>query len=415
MSCTEHTALSRRSLLIGGATLALWGLRPRLASAGPARDVRFLSIVLRGGLDGLSMLAPVGDPDYERMRGMLALPRTGENAGLPLDDFFVLNSSMPFLHGLYRKGEALFVHAAATPYRGRSHFDGQDVLESGLKAEGRAEEGWLNRALALMPSAGKIEPAKGLSIGAMVPLIMRGKAPVVSMSTKAYNFPLRDATTARLLDLYTHADPRLAAILTAGNEIERVGGGGMKPKGPGAAQARGGNPRSLQNFIETAASAARFFIADGGPRIGALSYDGWDTHANEGAVKGQLANQLAGLDQAIETLHEGLGTAWKDTVAAIVTEFGRTARINGTDGTDHGTATVAVLVGGAVKGGRIIADWPGLAESKLHESRDLRPTQDLRAVLKGVLRDHLGFPDPMLAARVFPDSADAAPLDGLVA
>lgn len=414
MSCTEHTSLSRRSLLAGGATLALWGLRPRLASAAPARDVRFLSIVLRGGMDGLSMLAPVGDPDYERLRGLLALPRTGENAGLPLDGFFVLNSSMPFLHGLYTKGEALFVHAAATPYRGRSHFDGQDVLESGLKAEGRVEEGWLNRALALMPSAGKIEPAKGLSIGAMVPLIMRGKAPVVSMSTKAYNFPLRDATTARLLDLYTHADPRLAAILTAGNEIERVGGA-MNAKGPGAAQARGGTPRSLQNFIETAASAARFFIADGGPRIGALAYDGWDTHANEGAVKGQLANQLAGLDQAIESLHDGLGAAWNDTVAAIITEFGRTARINGTDGTDHGTATAAVLVGGAVKGRRIIADWPGLAEGKLHEGRDLRPTQDLRAVLKGVLRDHLGFPDPMLASRVFPDSADAAPLGGLVA
>jgi len=410
MSCSEHVTLSRRSLLTGAATLALWSLRPRIASAAaPGRDPRYLSIVLRGGLDGLSMVAPVGDPDYERLRGVLALPRSGENAGLPLDSFFVLNASMPFLHGLYQKGEALFVHATATPYRGRSHFDGQDVLESGLKAEGHSDEGWLNRALVQMPAAGRIEPAKGLSIGAMVPLIMRGKAPVVSMSPKAYNFPLRETTTARLMDLYTHADPRLAELLKAGGDIERVGAGAPAGKGKQA------GPRAAATFIETAEAAARFFTAEGGPRIGALSYDGWDTHANEGAVKGVLASQLAGLDQAILALHTGLGPAWKDTVAVITTEFGRTARINGTDGTDHGTATVAVLVGGAVKGGRIIADWPGLAEAKLYEGRDLKPTRDLRSVFKGALRDHLGMPDGLLSGTIFPDSRDATALDGLIA
>ena len=407
MSCSENVALSRRGLMTGAATLALWGLRPRIASAAPSRDPRFLSIVLRGGLDGLAMVAPIGDPDYERLRGRLALPRSGENAGLPLDNFFVLNASMPFLHGLYRQGEALFVHAAATAYRGRSHFDGQDVLESGLKTEGHSDEGWLNRALVQLPSAGRVEPAKGLSIGAMVPLIMRGKAPVVSMSTKAYNFPLREATTARLMDLYTHTDPRLAQILKAGGDIERVGG-------TGSGQGKPAGPRIAANFIETAEAAARFFTAADGPRIGALSYDGWDTHANEGAVKGPLANQLAGLDLAIKALHDGLGPAWKETVAVIATEFGRTARVNGTDGTDHGTATVAVLVGGAVRGGRILADWPGLAEANLHDGRDLKPTRDLRSVFKSVLRDHLGMPDGLLAGTIFPDSRDAAAIEGLI-
>lgn len=439
MSCQEHIDLHRRRLLLGGgASLALWGLLPRIAAAA-GRDPRFLCVVLRGGLDGLSMVAPVGDPDYERLRGPLAIPRAGEGAGLALDNFFVLNARMPFLHGLYQKREALIVHAAATPYRGRSHFDGQDVLESGNGGQGRADDGWLNRALGVLPAAGRVEPTKGLAIGAMVPLVMRGPAPVLSASTRAFNFPLRESTTARLMDLYAQTDPALAKILATGLEIERVGTGGTvmaaasqpakalagKPAAanspaaapqqavPQAAQPKQG-PRAFANFIETAQTAGRFLTADGGPRIGALSYDGWDTHANEGAVKGLLANHLNGLDVALETLHGSLGAAWKETVIVVVTEFGRTARTNGTEGTDHGTATVALVLGGAVKGGRILADWPGLADAKLYEGRDLQPTRDLRTVFKGVLRDHLGLPDAQLASRVFPDSRDAKPIDGLI-
>lgn len=436
MSCTENIDLGRRRLLVGGgATLALWGLMPRIALAS-SRDPRLLCVVLRGGLDGLSMVAPVGDPDYERLRGPLAIPRSGEGAGLPLDNFFVLNSRMPFLHGLYQKGEALIVHAAATPYRGRSHFDGQDVLESGSPGQGRADDGWLNRALTVLPSAGRVEPARGLAVGAMVPLVMRGTAPVLSASTRAYNSALRESTSARLMDLYAQTDPALAKALATGLEIERVGGGpgtavtAMQPQptvakapqptsasGPNAPQpaAKQAPPRVFANFIETAQAAGRFLTAAGGPRIGALSYDGWDTHANEGAVKGLLANHLNGLDVALQTLHEGLGAAWKETVVVVVTEFGRTARINGTDGTDHGTATAALLLGGAVKGGRVLADWPGLAEANLFEARDLKPTRDLRTVLKGVLRDHLGLPDGLLASRVFPGSAAVKAVDGLVA
>lgn len=431
LSCRENQRLSRRQLLAGtGASLALWGLLPKSAIAG-TRDPRLLTVVLRGGLDGLAMVAPVGDPDYERLRKTLALSTSGDGAGLPLDGFFVLNAAMPFLHGLYQKREALIVHAAATPYRGRSHFDGQDVLESGLAGVGRNDDGWLNRALAGLATAGKANP-KGLAMGAVVPLVMRGPAPVLSWIPNAYNIPLRDSTVARLMDLYGQTDPKLAKAFADGMAINQLGGAAataqaVKPTkaaapapaadtmmmAPAPAQAPGGRP--FRDVIETAETAARLLSAADGPRIGALSYNGWDTHANEGSIKGQLANRLAGLDAAIKAFAEGMGPAWKDTVVVIVTEFGRTAHVNGTDGTDHGTATCALLLGGAIRGGRVLADWPGLAAANLYEGRDLKPTRDLRTLLKGVLRDHLGIPSGALAATVFPDSQGAPPIEGLLA
>lgn len=412
MSCSEHLALSRRQLVGGAsASLALWGLMPRAAIAG-ARDPRLLTVVLRGGLDGISMIAPVGDPAYEAARRNLALKAAGSGpgAGLALDSLFVLNPAMPYLHGLYHKKEALAVHAVTTAYRGRSHFDGQDVLESGLPGVGRNDDGWLNRALGRLEAAGKANP-KGLAMGAVVPLVMRGKAPVLSWIPNAYNIPLRESTVARLMDLYGQTDAKLATAFAEGMAIDKVGmtaAAGTKPPLPP-------QPRPFREFTDAAETAARFLSAADGPRIGALSYNGWDTHANEGVVQGQLANRLAGLDAAIKAFAEGMGPAWKDTVVVIVTEFGRTVHVNGTDGTDHGTATAALLVGGAVKGGRVIADWPGLAEQSLFEARDLKPTADLRAVLKGVLRDHLGLTPDVLAATVFPETRTLAPTQGLVA
>ncbi len=455
-ACIETASLSRRRLLVGSAaSLALWSLIPRSAIAG-ARDPRLLTVVLRGGLDGIAMIAPYADPDYAKLRGKLALTTSGENAGLPLDGLFVLNRSMPFLHGLYQKGHALGLQAVATPYRGRSHFDGQDVLESGQPGTGRVDDGWLNRALAGLPYAGTAAPRKGLVIGAVVPLVMRGQAPALSWIPKTYNLPLRESTIARLKDLYSVTDPKLAKAFAEGIEIDRISsadGAAMQASAPpmapaGAAAATNVKPaadsgkmgaegappaqapqtqtdmqqnvqsqqaqRPFRDFINTAEAAAKFLSAADGPRIGALSYNGWDTHANEGVIQGQLANRLAGLDAAIKALHDGLGAAWKDTIIVIVTEFGRTARVNGTEGTDHGTGMAALLVGGAVKGGRVIADWPGLSEAALYENRDLKPTRDLRTVLKGVLRDHLGVPDGVLAKTVFPDSTSAKALDGLV-
>ena len=415
MGCREHARLTRRRLLAGGAaSLTLWGLLPRSVAAAGA-DPRLLVVILRGGLDGLALAQPIGDPDLVRLRGPLAVPSAGDGAGLPLDGFFVLNPAMPFLHTLYQKREALVAHAVATPYRERSHFDGQDVLESGYPAVGRAHSGWLNRAVAELGAASKANP-RGLAMGAVVPLIMRGPAPVLSWSPQTSNLPLRESTIARLADLYAHTDPALAQALAEGQDIDRLmvqNAAEVAAGSPQASPQRGAGP--LREFVVTAETAARFLAADDGPRIGALSYNGWDTHANEGALNGQLATRLAGLDTALKTFAQGMGSAWKETVVIVVTEFGRTARVNGTEGTDHGTGTVALAMGGRINGGRVLSDWPGLNEASLHEGRDLRPTLDLRAVLKGVLRDHLGVADRALASAVFPDSSAISAQNDIVA
>jgi uncharacterized protein (DUF1501 family) len=411
-------ASSRRELLLASGVLFAWAYLPKIARA-EGRDPRLLVVVLRGALDGLAAVAPVGDPGWIALRGDNALRLDGPAAGLRLDDFFVLNSAMPNLHRLYRAGEASIVHAVATPYRERSHFDGQDVLESGLAAPGAADTGWLNRALGAIDPGGRINPndsnaggRKAFAVGPVTPLVVRGPAPVLSWTPPRLE-PATDDTLMRLLELYRHTDVEMARALEERiglAAIARAGGMDMAPgqaRPAGAAQVRA-------YFAESAGSAARFMARPDGPRVGAIAFDGWDTHANEGAVNGRLAALLGALDGAIAALETGMGQAWRDTVVAVVTEFGRTARINGSDGTDHGTGTIALLAGGAVKGGRVIADWPGLKAADLHEKRDLRPTTDLRAVLKGVLREHLRLPEAALAATVFPDSAATKAVSGLV-
>jgi uncharacterized protein (DUF1501 family) len=411
-------AASRRELLLASGVLFAWMHLPKVARA-EGRDPRLLVVVLRGALDGLAAVAPVGDPDWIALRGDNALRLDGAAPGQRLDDFFALNPAMPNLYRLYRSSEASIVHAVASPYRERSHFDGQDVLESGLAAPGAADTGWLNRALAATEPVGRIVPAgsdgrggigKAFAVGPITPLVVRGPAPVLSWTPPRLE-PAADDTLMRLLDLYRHTDVEMARALE-----ERIGlaaiarAGGMdtaQTRPAGAAQVRA-------YFAESAGSAAKFMAQPDGPRVGALAFDGWDTHANEGAVNGRLAALLGALDGAIAAIETNMGPAWRETVVAVVTEFGRTARINGSDGTDHGTGTIALLAGGAVRGGRVIADWPGLKEADLREKRDLKPTTDLRAVLKGVLRDHLRVPEAALAATVFPDSAGATAISGLV-
>jgi uncharacterized protein (DUF1501 family) len=402
-------APSRRELLLASGTLFSWAFVPKLALA-EGRDPRLLVIVLRGALDGLAAVAPVGDPEWQRLRGDKALTLESAPAALRLDPFFALNPAMPNLHRLYRAGAATIVHAAATPYRERSHFDGQDVLESGLSAPGAADSGWLNRALTALQPAGRVSGKDAFAVGPIAPLVVRGPAPVLSWTPRRLP-PASDDTVMRLLDIYRHVDPVLARALE-----ERVGlatiarAGGMeaeqqRPAGAGQVRAY---------FAESAGAAAKFLARPDGPRIGALAFDGWDTHADEGVMSGRLANLLAALDGAIAAMETEMKEAWRETVVAVVTEFGRTARINGTEGTDHGTATVALLAGGALKGGRVISDWPGLKPANLHEGRDLKPTTDLRAVLKGVLKDHLRLDDAVLASKVFPDSSRVKPMPGLV-
>jgi uncharacterized protein (DUF1501 family) len=406
---------SRREALIGAGALFAWTQMPKLARA-EGRDPRLLVIVLRGALDGLGAVAPVGDPDWVGLRGDRALLLDGKTPALPLNSFFALNPAMPNLHRLYQAQQASIVHATATPYRERSHFDGQDVLESGLPRPGRVESGWLNRALLALESAGRINPtgSRAFGVGAVTPLVVRGQAPVMSWVPQQL-LPASADTQARLLDLYQHTDPKLAVALEARIRLAALGGaGGLDPMSDAAALAPPGIARVRAYFAEAAGTAGRFLARTDGPRVGALGFVGWDTHINEGAAAGQLANLLGALDGALAAVEASMGEAWRETVVAVITEFGRTARINGTDGTDHGTGTVAFLAGGALRGGRMVADWPGLKLAQLFEERDLRPTTDLRSVLKGLLRDHLRVDERVLADTVFPDSRAAVPTDGLV-
>jgi uncharacterized protein (DUF1501 family) len=413
---TFHHLPSRREALIGAGSLFAWSQMPRLARA-EGRDPRLLAIVLRGALDGLGAVAPIGDPDWISLRGDRALVLDGKPPALPLDDFFALNPAMPNLHRLYKAQQAAIVHATATPYRERSHFDGQDVLESGMARPGTVDTGWLNRALVALASDGQVDlrGSRALGVGSVTPLVVRGRAPVLSWVPQRL-LPASDDTQARLLDLYRHTDPRLAAALDARIRLAALGPTGTSDASmpEGAPLAAPGIAGVRAYFAEAAGTAARFLAKPDGPRVGAVGFVGWDTHINEGAASGQLANLLGALDGALAAIETNMGDAWRETVVAVMTEFGRTARINGTNGTDHGTGTVAFLAGGALRGGRVIADWPGLKSAQLYEARDLKPTTDLRAVLKGLLRDHLRVDERVLASTVFPDSTDVAPITGLV-
>jgi uncharacterized protein (DUF1501 family) len=403
--CESRTSLAatRRSLLLGGASFAAWAYLPKFARAADGHDPRLIVVILRGALDGLATVAPLGDPDYAGLHGGIALTTDGPHAAIMLDSFFALHPSMPEFARMYRDKHAAVIHAVATPYRDRSHFDGQDVLESGFAGPGWVQSGWLNRALEALPRGERV--MSGLAIGPITPLVLRGAAPTVGWAPVTLP-TAADDTAMRLVELYRHRDPALAVALGQGLQLDKVAlGDDMKPKP---------NTNAVGAMRLVARGAAKLMAADDGPRIAALAFDGWDTHANEGGPVGRLAQLLSGLDGALAEFEGGLGDRWRDTVVMVATEFGRTAKINGTDGTDHGTGTVALLAGGAVKGGRVISDWPGLKLANLYEARDLAPTTDLRAVIKGVLHDHLGLGERVLAEKVFPDSAAVKAMQELV-
>jgi uncharacterized protein (DUF1501 family) len=403
----ETVSPSRRAILGASGALFAWAFMPNFASAAQGRDARFITIILRGALDGLTAVPPLGDPDYQALRQGIALHPDGTNAALPLDGFFALHPSMPNFARLYRAGQASVVHASATPYRERSHFDGQDVLESGYEMPGRVDSGWLNRMLAGLPKGDKVAPGAaertlGLSVGANAPLVIRGHAPVLGWAPAALP-PADDDLALRLMDLYTHRDPMLARALAEGIATGKIASGVD-------VKARGG-PGDPNGMMQLASGAAKLLAQQDGPRVAALAFEGWDTHAQE---IGRLSRLLAGLDGALAAFEQELGPAWKDTVILVATEFGRTARVNGTDGTDHGTGTTAFLAGGAVKGGRVIADWPGLKDAQLQDGRDLKATTDLRAVVKGIAVDLIGASPALIARDVFPGSDKISPMRGLV-
>src|SRR3954462_8189880 len=397
-------ASTRRELLGGAGVLFAWPFLPKLARA-EGREPHMLTIILRGGLDGLAAIAPVGDPDWVKLRGDKALLLDGKTPLLALDSFFALNPAMPNFHRMYKPGHATVVHAAATPYRERSHFDGQDVLESGLPNPGRADTGWLNRALGgLAPEARVRRDGRAFAVGPVTPLVVRGPTPVMSWTPTRIQ-PASEDTMARLIELYHHTDTELARAIEGRRDLgllARVGDAAAMEPTEGRQMPQGFAAQVRSYFADAAGTAAKFLARADGPRIGALAFNGWDTHIDEGADSGRLATLLGALDGALAAVEKNMGEAWRETVVTVVTEFGRTARINGTNGTDHGTGTIALLAGGALKGGRVLADWPGLKNAQLHEGRDLAATIDLRAVLKGLLKDHLRVSDQALAASVFP-------------
>jgi uncharacterized protein (DUF1501 family) len=394
---------TRRSVLATGATLTLLAPFARLAAAGADPDSRFVLVILRGGLDGLAAVPPYAEPAYAQLRGSLALPAPGtENGVLDLDGTFGLHPALPNLHAMYRGREALVLHAAATPYRERSHFDAQNVLEAGGTAPSGSGGGWLNRALAALDAAGDAREAVALADN--VPLVLRGEHAVTSWAPSRLP-ETDDDTLARVRRLYEAADPELAASLSGALEAREIAGD--------AGDARMGGGRGGANIAPLVSAAARFLASADGPRIAVLDAGGWDTHANQGAAQGPLALRLRALDTGLQTLKTELGAHWLETTVLIVTEFGRTVAVNGTRGTDHGTAGCAFVVGGAVAGGRVVTDWPGLSARDLHEGRDLRATTDLRSLFKSVLHERFGVSEAALARTVFPASDSVAPLEGV--
>jgi uncharacterized protein (DUF1501 family) len=409
--------MKRREFLSIGALAASGTLltsRISFARATPNGKSRFIFVILRGALDGLAAVPPYGDRDYASLRRDLALHPPGSAGGvIPLNGFFGLHPSLGFLQESFTARELIVFHAIASPYRDRSHFDGQDVLENGNIRPHAAQTGWLNRALASIPAARTSDRELGVALGQNIPLVMRGPAAVTSWSPSKLT-ALDEDTLERITDLYA-GDPVLAVRLADALAADAMADSPPMNDGSGSNMGAGASGATRgARYSEVIHAAAEFLRRDDGPKVAVFDTTGWDTHANEGGAEGQLAGRLAALDAGLRTLKERLGAVWNDTAVLLVTEFGRTAAINGTRGTDHGTASAAFLIGGAVQGGRVIADWPGLSARSLYQGRDLAPTLDLRSVLKGVMEEHLLIPPRALELSVFPDSGRAKPLGGLV-
>jgi len=376
--------LDRRSFL--GAA-ALLSVSPVLF-AQAASERRFVFIIQRGAADGLNTVIPYAEPAYAGLRGALAVDSA---SALKLDGTFALHPSLVNVRQLFADGQASFFHAVASPYRDRSHFDGQNVLETGGSAPYQVKDGWLNRLAALLPRTGK----EAIAFSPAVPMALRGAAEVTTYAPSALP-QANDELMMRVEQLYA-SDAQLHAIWSSALSARGMAGG--MAGGPNR------DPAVLGRM------AAGFLARADGPRIAMIETGGWDTHSGQNA---RLAGQLRSLDGLLGGLHEGLGAAWAETVILVATEFGRTVASNGTGGTDHGTGAAAMLLGGAVQGGRVVADWPGLAPASLLEGRDLRPTLGLDALIASACAEAFQIEPERTTRVLFPDVARARPLSGLL-
>jgi uncharacterized protein (DUF1501 family) len=378
--------LHRRSFL-GAATLLG---APRVLFAQAATERRFIFIIQRGAADGLNILIPYAEPAYASQRGALAIDAA---AALKLDGTFALHPALPGLRGLYGAGEATFLHAVASPYRDRSHFDGQNVLETGGRAPYQLKDGWMNRLLGLLPRTGK----EAIAFSPVVPLALQGGAEVTTYAPSSLPQANEDLL-ARVGQLYAR-DGQLQALWRSALEARGMAGADM------------GGGANRQDAAALGRMAAGFLARADGPRLAMIETSGWDTHSGQAA---RLAFQLRGLDGLVGALREGMGAAWAQTVVVVATEFGRTVAANGTGGTDHGTAAAAMVLGGAVQGGRILADWPGLTQARLFEGRDLQPTLGLDMLIASACAETFRL-DPERTVRVlFPDAQRDKRMHGLL-
>lgn len=380
--------LNRRNFVSLGATALLTSsLGARMAFAQAATTKRFVFIIQRGAADGLGSIAPIGDPAFASQRGALAEDFA---TAAKLDSMFALHPQMTNVAGLYQAKQALFVHAVASPYRDRSHFDGQNVLETGGTSAYALKDGWLNRLLSLLP-----REDKAIALAATVPMALRGAVEVASYAPSA----LPDATDdlmARVSAMYA-GDTQLHGLWEQATATRMLTSDMAADNG--------------RNAAATGDLAAKLLSAEGGARIAMIETGGWDTHAGQ---RGRLAAQLRGLDGMIGALKAGLGPLWADTMVLVATEFGRTVKVNGTGGTDHGTGSAAMLMGGAVNGGRVVADWPGLGDAALYEGRDLKPTMGLDTLIHSALSTHFDLSAATAAAKLFPDMRASRPIADLV-
>ncbi len=360
---------------------------------------RFILIILRGGMDGLGAVPAYSDTHYQSLRGILALPPPGQPNGiLDLNGTFGLHPALGRLHQRYQQGELSVIHGTAPPYRKRSHFDAQNVLESGIAPPHAVADGWLYRALAGVDPNRRHEDL-AVAVGPSIPLVLRGDKSVGSWSPDSLPEPDED-TMSRILTLYRN-DAVLAPSIEAMLAMDSMMSGAPPPR------ARGNRMQPLT------LAAARLLSEPDGPRIAVLESNGWDTHAGQGAATGHLANRLRGLDGILASLYQELGPVWDSTAILAVSEFGRTVAANGTRGTDHGIGGAAFLLGGAVQGGHVVADWQGLDPARLQDRRDLPATIDQRQIFKAVLADHLGADEGLIDEVVFPSSPPVQALPGL--
>ena len=391
-------ALSRRATLRLGFGLGLGvTFLGTTALAAYARSPRLVVIICRGAMDGLSVSPPLHDPAYAALRGAIAIP---PDKALPLDGDFGLHPKLVNIQRLALAGQARIAPAVAWPVHIRSHFEAQDLLESGADKLYGTQTGWLNRTVQALSED---RAARAIAVAPQAPLILQGPAAYDTWSPGAPFNPAGSRLAGILQDLY-QPDPLLGPAFAAGLAVEHE------------AMALNANAPALKanDARDFATAAARFLAAPGGPAIAVISLDGFDTHANQGAADGQLANRLSGLDDVVAGLEKGLGPDWAQTAVVVATEFGRTAHVNGTGGTDHGTASTLIVAGGALKAGGLLGDWPGLGQGQLFENRDTAPTLDMRRVFKTLIVEHLGVDRRLADTRVFPDSRDAGLISGLV-